>query len=176
MIAGTMSSISLTSSPTRCSLPWQHGQMSLSGSMTTFSRQMIWQAADVTRGLRARGFRPVRFSVRHRIPFGSTGRDDRSPSPSASCPSSASRFSERAPYSARFSVSSIARSFSFSARNPAIISIRMSGSRGNEETPGDMHRFYRTDSGCRQVRKCGIRIISMPSPWYVCRSGSSPCR
>jgi hypothetical protein len=38
MIAGTMSSISLTSSPIRCNLPWQHGQMSLSGSMTTSSR------------------------------------------------------------------------------------------------------------------------------------------
>jgi hypothetical protein len=29
----------------------------------------------------------------------------------------------------------------FSARNPAIVSIRMSGSRGNEEMPNDMHRF-----------------------------------
>jgi hypothetical protein len=60
--------------------------------------------------------------------------------------------SERAPYDARFSVSSIARSFSFSARNMAIVSSRMSGSRGNEEMPDDMHRFYPTDSGCRQVR------------------------
>jgi hypothetical protein len=34
------------------------------------ARQMIWQAANIARGPQARGFRPVRFSVSHRVPFG----------------------------------------------------------------------------------------------------------
>jgi hypothetical protein len=54
--------------------------------------------------------------------------------------------------------------FGHPARNPAIISSRMSGLRGNEEMPDDMYRFYRTDSGCRQVQKCEDRFISTPSP------------
>jgi hypothetical protein len=71
---------------------------------------------------------------------GSIGAGEASSSPSGSCAASVSNFSERAPYSARFKVSNIARILAFSSRNSTIIPIRISGSRGSEATSDTMRR------------------------------------
>jgi hypothetical protein len=66
-IAGTMSSLSLTSSPIRCSFPRQHGQTSVAGSHDILARRMVGQSTDVARRVRRR--LPRRVVVRLDIGF-----------------------------------------------------------------------------------------------------------
>jgi hypothetical protein len=80
---------------------------------------------------------------------GSTGALETSSSPSANCPGAASNRSERAPYSVRRSVSSMARSLPFSSRSSSTISIRVSGSRGKGATSDAMGEEYRTAQAFR---------------------------
>ncbi len=130
-IAGTMSSISLTSSPMQCSVPWQHGQCSIAGPTATSSRGRCLGRLPMLRTGLGR-IRPSCDRAFADSGSGSTGSVKTSLSPSASCPGSLSNRSDRAPYSVRRSVSSMARSLPFSLRSSSTISIRMSGSRAGQ--------------------------------------------
>jgi hypothetical protein len=118
-----------------------------------FAWRMIWQAADVTRGLPAcRPVLPPCWTVSRSASIDAAETSSR---PSGSCAAVMSSFSERATHSARFSVSNIPNSLSFSSRNSAIIPIRMSGSRGREAPLIAMRRIYRTTLAFRHSFRLG---------------------
>ncbi len=153
---------------------WQQGQAATPGSITPSSRGRCCGSAPMLRV----GLRRVGWSCERGLAgsgAGSAGVVETSPRPSDSRAGSASNFSERAPYKARFTVSSMPRNLPFWSRSSTIIPIRMSGSRGRDATSGPCRDATDPRRRFARVQRYPEIIRPVP-PWCVHRAASSPCR
>ena len=161
----------------RCSVPWQHGHaLRRRLDDDIFARQMLRQTADVAHGLRARRSGPPRAASAPPAPVRSaTARDPRARA-------AAARRRHRTSPSARQTGSASASPTSPAACRSrravrAIISIRMSGSRGREATSDAMHdRLPKHVGVSLAFNAATCAFIQLPSEARARRSASSPCR
>ena len=111
---------------------------------------------------------------------GSAGVAERSFKASGNWFAGSTCFSDRAPYRARFNVSTTARRFSFSARNAAFNASKCAVSCG-EFWPSDMLESYQTCRTFRQKIKACSEVFppgsrSLPATRSALVSASNPCR